>query len=412
MINFRMLRLSDLWLWLSSGTLVLISFIAIFSTTYGMQLKLDGDPLLFVKRQLFSFLTALIGVAVFAYLDYKTLKKWSPYLYVLTVLLLLVVLFTGSSAQGAQRWLYLGPLSFQPSELSKIAIIIALATFLCRREKITGLFDALKLLLLIGLPFLLIFKQPDLGTALVFIVILIGTLAASESSPQLLFFLITPILSIMLRPVFFLWLAYLLLLAIILFLFRASFWQWVYILGANILVGIAVPYIWGMLKVYQKQRILTFINPAADPYGAGYHSLQSKIAIGSGGLFGKGFLHGTQTQLQFIPEQHSDFIFSVIGEEFGFLGAALVVLLFALFVWRSLVIASQARDNFGFLLASAIAVMFVFHVVANIGMAVGLLPVVGMPLPFISFGGSSLFMSFIALGILQSIAMRRQKIIF
>jgi len=157
---------------------------------------------------------------------------------------------------------------------------------------------------------------------------------------------------------------------------------------------------------------LAFLNPAADPFGAGYHTLQSKIAIGSGGFWGKGFLHGTQTQLQFIPEQHSDFIFSVIGEEFGFLGGVAVLGLFGLFVWRALTIASEVPDLFGAFLASGIAVMTAFHMAANIGMTVGLLPVVGMPLPFVSFGGSSLLMNMISLGILQSLSMRRQKLIF
>jgi len=412
MINFRMLKLSDGLLWLATGGLILISFLAIFSSTYGMQIKLGGDPLLFVKKQFLSLLIASVALIFFMYIDYKHLKRISIFLYGATILVLFLVLFSGASAQGAQRWFHLGPLSFQPSELSKIMIIVSLAAFLGDHQRISRLSDAMKLLLLVGLPFLFIFKQPDLGTALVFILILIGMLAASEASPQLLLFILTPIFSIILRPFFFWWLLYLAVLVLALFLVRASFWEWIFILGFNVAVGIAVPFIWGMLKAYQKLRILTFLNPAADPYGAGYHSLQSIIAVGSGGLLGKGFLQGTQTQLQFIPEQHSDFIFSVIAEEFGFIGSLLVIVFFALLVFRSLVIASQARDYFGFLLASGIAVMTTFHVSANIGMAVGLLPVVGMPLPLVSFGGSALFMNFAAIGMLQSIAIRRQKIIF
>ena len=412
MINFRMLKLSDGLLWLSAGGLLLISFLAIFSSTYSLQIKMEGDPLLFVKRQFISLIIALLALLVFMYVDYKHLKRISYFLYGSTIALLFLVLFSGASAQGAQRWFQLGPLSFQPSELSKIMIIISLAAFLSDHKRISRLSDAIKLILLVGLPFLLIFKQPDLGTALVFIFILIGLLAASESSPQLLLFILTPLFSIILRPFMVWWLLYLAVLALALFLFRASFWEWIFILGFNIAAGIAVPFIWGMLKAYQKLRILTFLNPAADPYGAGYHSLQSIIAIGSGGLLGKGFMQGTQTQLQFIPEQHSDFIFSVIGEEFGFIGSLLVIVLFALLIFRSLVIAAQSSDYFGFLLASGVAVMTTFHVIANVGMAVGLLPVVGMPLPLVSFGGSSLFMNLAAIGILQSVAIRRQKIIF
>jgi rod shape determining protein RodA len=412
MINFRMLKLSDPWLWLSAGLLILISLFAIFSSTYSMQFKLGGDPLLFVKRQLFSLLVGIVGLAVFSYLDYKHLKKLAPAFYGVMLLLLGLILFTGGEGGGAQRWFQLGAFSFQPSELSKIIIVIALAVFFTERKKMSGVLDAGALLLMVGIPFLLIFRQPDLGTALVFIFILIGMLASSWASPKLLILLVTPMISVLLRPLLFVWLAYLLAIVVILFLTRASLWDWILILGANIAVGIAVPFIWAMLKPYQQLRIVAFLNPGADPHGAGYHSLQSKIAIGSGGLFGKGFLRGTQTQLQFIPEQHSDFIFSVIAEEFGFIGASFVLSLFGVFIWRAYAIAAQAFDQFGNLLASGIAVMTSFHVIANIGMTLGLLPVVGMPLPFVSFGGSSLLMNMIALGILQSIYMRRKKILF
>lgn len=412
MINFRMLKLSDPLLWFSVAALIVIGFIAVFSTTYRLQIKMDLDAYYFIKRQLVSFSLAFVGLAFFTYIDYKHLKKIALGLYAVTLLLLLIILFTGSSAQGAQRWLQLGPFSFQPSELSKLTMIVALAAFLNERKKIMGIWNTGYLLLLVGVPFLLIFKQPDLGTALVFLVILLGMLSASEASPRLLIFLITPIISVLLRPVIYLWLIYILAVALTLFLSRAKPLDWLLILGVNIGVGVAVPLLWGMLKAYQRQRIVAFLDPAADPYGAGYHSLQSMIAVGGGGLFGKGFLHGSQTQLQYIPEQHSDFIFSAVGEEFGFLGSVFVLGLFALLVWRALVIAAEARDFFGRMLASGVAVMIGFHVFANMGMAIGLLPVVGIPLPFLSFGGSSLFIGLSSVGILQSISMRRHKIIF
>ncbi|OGB89152.1 rod shape-determining protein RodA [candidate division WOR-1 bacterium RIFCSPHIGHO2_01_FULL_53_15] len=412
MINFRMLKLSDPWLWFSAGALIVIGFTAIFSATYQLQIKADLDPLIFVKRQFMSLLLALTGLCLFTYFDYKHLKKAALFLYGFTIVLLVAILFTGSSAAGAQRWLQLGPVSFQPSELSKLTLIVALAAFFSERKKIQSFWQAGYLLALVGIPFLLIFKQPDLGTALVFFAILLGLLTAAEASPRLLIFLVTPIISILLRPVVHLWLVYLLAVALVLFLTRARARDWLLILGINVGVGIALPYLWGMLKAYQRQRILAFLNPAADPYGAGYHSLQSIIAVGGGGFFGKGFMHGTQTQLQFIPEQHSDFIFSVMAEEFGFLGAAAVLALFALLIWRALVIASESRDTIGKLLASGIAVMLGFHVFANMGMVIGILPVVGIPLPFMSFGGTSLFVGLASVGILQSISMRRHKIIF
>jgi rod shape determining protein RodA len=412
MINLRLLKLSDAWLWISAGILVLIGLASIFSCTYSMQIKLGLDPLLYVKRQLFSLLVGGIGLAVFAYVNYVHLKRAASYFYIIMLALLGAILLGGIGAEGAQRWFQLGAFSFQPSELSKIVIVTCLAAFFVEKRKLKTFWDVGKLLLMVGAPFLLIFKQPDLGTAMVFVFILIGMLAASKSSPKLLVLLVTPMISIVLRPIFYVWIAYLLIIVLVLFLTRASFWDWVLILGLNIAVGVAMPFIWGMLKEYQRQRIISFLNPGSDPYGVGYHSLQSKIAIGSGGIFGKGFLRGTQTQLQFIPEQHSDFIFSVIGEEFGFIGAAVVLSLFAVFVWRSVVIASESLDLFGNLLASGIAAMTTFHVFANMGMTLGLLPVVGMPLPFVSYGGSSLLMNMISLGILQSIAMRRKKILF
>ncbi len=412
MINFRMLKASDIFLWAAAGALVLIGLLVIFSSTYSMQIKLNADAFFFVKRQLFALLIGGLGLAVFAYFDYNYLKKLAPIFYLGMLGLLALILFIDTGGQTTQRWFQIGPFSFQPSELSKIIMVICLAAYFSARKKIANMKDAVFLLALVGIPFLLIFKQPDLGTALVFVFILIGMLASTEASGKLLIILVSPMISALLRPFVYLWLAYLLLLVIILFLKRASFADWLMILGLNIAVGVALPFIWGMLKVYQQQRILSFINPGLDPHGAGYHSLQSKIAIGAGGIFGTGFLRGSQTQLQFIPEQHSDFIFSVIGEEFGFIGAIVVLALFAVVVWRALVIARDADNPFGSILASGIAVMMAFHIFANIGMTLGLLPVVGMPLPFVSFGGSSLLMNLISIGILQSIAMRQHKIFF
>jgi len=412
MINFRMLKLSDPWLWGAVAGLIIISFITIFSSTFTMQAKIGADSLLFVKRQFISFLVGLVGMAVFLYWDYKHLRPAAPAFYLGMLVMLGLILFAGGSGGGAQRWFQVGSFSFQPSELSKIIMVICLAAFFAARHKLTNLVDSGLLLAMVGLPFLLIFRQPDLGTALVFIFILMGMLASSNASNKLLILMITPMISVLLRPMPFVWVLYLISIVVVLFLTRASIWDWLLVLGVNIAVGVAVPFIWGMLKGYQKLRILAFLNPGADPHGAGYHSLQSKIALGSGGFFGCGFMRGSQTQLQFIPEQHSDFIFSVVGEEFGFLGAAIILALFAIVIWRCFVISANAEDQFGSLLASGIAVMTGFHVVANVGMTLGLLPVVGMPLPFVSYGGSSLLMNMIALGILQNVYMRRTKIIF
>ncbi|OGC11152.1 rod shape-determining protein RodA [candidate division WOR-1 bacterium RIFOXYA12_FULL_52_29] len=412
MINFRMLKLSDLLIWGAVAFLIAVGLLAIFSATYRLQIKVDGDPFIFVKRQFFSVLIGVVLMWLFAYVDYERLKKWSPLIYLGSLGLLFMILFTGSSAMGAQRWLQIGFFSFQPSEFSKLAIILILAYYLSANRDLNTWQGLTSVGLIVLAPIILIFKQPDLGTAIVFFAILLGMLVEGEVSPWTLAFLLTPLLSLLLRPIFPLWVVYLGLVYLGLFLSRANFWQWLIIFGSNLMIGLAMPMMWGALKPYQQMRIISFLNPAADPLGAGYHTLQSCIAVGGGGFLGKGFLHGSQTQLQFIPEQHSDFIFSSIGEEFGFIGSFFVLIAYALLVWRAVSIALEARDLFGRMIAMGIAIMFAFHFFANIGMVIGILPVVGIPLPFVSFGGSSLIVNLICVGILQSIAMRRQKLIF
>lgn len=412
MINFRMLKLSDLLIWGAVAFLIVISLLAIFSATYHLQLRINGDPFIFVKRQFFSFLIGLAFMWFFAYIDYEHLKAAAPWFYVVSLFLLLLILFTGSTAMGAQRWLQIGFFTFQPSEFSKLAIIMILAFYLSINRDLNTWQGLASIGLLVMVPILLIFKQPDLGTALVFFAILLGMLVEGEVSLWTISFLLTPLLSLLFRPVLPFWIIFLMIISLGLFLARANFWQWLVIFGSNLMIGLALPVMWGALKPYQQMRIISFLNPAADPLGAGYHTMQSSIAVGGGGLLGKGFLHGTQTQLQFIPEQHSDFIFSAIGEEFGFIGSFCVLAAYALLVWRAVEVAIQARDIFGRMLAMGIAIMFAFHFFANVGMVIGLLPVVGIPLPFVSFGGSSLIVNLICVGILQSIAMRRQKLIF
>lgn len=412
MINFRMLKLSDLLIWGAVAFLIVIGLLAIFSATYHLQIRLDGDPYIFVKRQFFSFLIGFVFMWFFAYLDYEHLKTAAPWFYVVAIMLLFLILFTGSTTMGAQRWLQIGFFTFQPSEFSKLAIIMILAYYLSANRDLNTWQGLTSVGLLVMVPILLIFKQPDLGTAIVFFAILLGMLVEGEVSLWTISFLLTPLISLICRPLLPLWIFFLLIISLGLFLARASFWQWLVIFGSNLMVGLALPVMWGVLKPYQQMRIVSFLNPAADPLGAGYHTLQSCIAVGGGALLGKGFLHGTQTQLQFIPEQFSDFIFSAIGEEFGFVGAVFVLAAYALLVWRAVSIAIQARDLFGRMLAMGIAIMFAFHFFANVGMVIGLLPVVGIPLPFVSFGGSSLMVNLACVGILQSIAMRRQKLIF
>ena len=302
--------------------------------------------------------------------DYKVLGKMANTLYGINMLMLLAVMFIGQSALGAQRWIQLGPISLQPSEFSKLIMIIALADMLDRKKgQLNSFQDIIPIFLYVGIPFLLVLKQPDLGTSLVFMAILFGMIFIAGIRTKLLMI----------------------------------------IFGAGITF---MPFFWHFLKDYQKQRLTVFIDPYVDPLGSGYHIIQSKIAIGSGMLFGKGLFGGTQSQLYFLPENHTDFIFAVIGEELGFVGAALILLLYFIVLYRGIKIAGSARDNFGMLLATGITSMLAFHVLVNVGMTAGIMPVTGIPLPLMSYGVSALTTNMISIGILLNIYMRRQKIMF
>ncbi len=419
MINFRMLKNSDLTLWVCAGLLILIGFVSIYSATFAMLSRKAAiaagtgiDPLMFIKRHFVTLLIGLGGMSFFSYIDYKNLKAANIWLYVSMILILLLVLVMGYESYGAQRWIGIGAFSFQPSEISKLILIIALAKYFEDRKGFKDIAELLPVVFIAGIPFLLIFKQPDLGTALVFIAITIGMIVWSQDNFIILLLIFTPVLSAFLSLHMFFWIAYLALFGIVLYFSSVKTSDSVSILGTNIVTGLAIPFAWHLLKDYQKQRLFSFLNPSADPYGAGYHTIQSQIAIGSGGIFGRGFLHGTQTQLQFIPQQWTDFIFSMIGEEFGMVGAMIVILLFAFLIWRAVSIALSAADPYGSMLAIGIASMMMFHFAINIGMTLGIAPVVGIPLPFISFGGTSLIVNLCAIGILQSIAMRREKLFF
>ncbi len=299
-------------------------------------------------------------------IDYRTLHRYAYLIYAVALGLLLIVVLKGKVGMGAQRWITVGPLTLQPSELTKIALILVLSRYLSDVQERGG-FTAgryLNVALLIGLPLFLIVRQPDLGTSL-----------------MLLFISVTLI-------------------------FLAGMPVRFFVYAGSAVLG-AIPFLWGFLKDYQKQRILVFLKPDLDPSGAGYHIIQSKIAIGSGGFLGKGIMQGTQSQLRFLPEQHTDFIFSVIAEETGFLGALVLLLLFAYLVFKGINIALKTQDLFGTLVAMGVTTMIAYYIFINIGMTSGLFPVVGVPLPFISYGGSSLITLFIGVGLILNIRMRR-----
>lgn len=407
-MNLRLARTADYPLLVSMLILIGMGTLLILSASGSRAESVDFT---FFNRQLLAAMVGVFGFLGMAYLDYHRLGETAPALYLLTLLLLLGVLFTGYSAYGAQRWFNFGPVSIQPSELAKLLVGISLARFLFQNP-VTTLSKMMWPVVLVGIPFLLIYRQPDLGTALVLVALLLGMLIWNGFPLPLFAFILSPAISVFLSRNLYLWIPYLIVLFILISRSRMAFWDKFIILFANLVIGLGAPYLWGGLKEYQQQRLLTFLNPGQDPLGAGYHRLQSMIAIGSGGWLGKGIFHGTQTQLKFIPLQTSDFIFSVVGEELGLLGAALAILLFAIIIYRGIKIAVEAADPFGSYLAGGIVTVMIFHLLINLGMTMGLLPVVGIPLPFMSYGGTSLVTNMMAVGILESISMRRRKLFF
>ncbi len=342
--------------------------------------------------------------------NYQNLLRFHWYVYAVNIVMLVAVMVLGSSAKGAQRWIYIGPFNFQPSEFAKIALIITLAAVLQHRQ-VKYLSEFIKTLAITLPPWLLVFIQPDLGSSLVFGVIALGMLYWAGANPGWLLLLASPLGSAVLfavsKP---LWIVWALLMALI--AWRSLPWPRIsaaVALAVNLGSGFLGDVFWRVLKDYQKERLIMFLDPEKDALGAGYHLIQSRIAIGAGGLWGQGITQGTQTQLNFIPEQHTDFIFSAIGEECGFLGSMLLILTFWYLCWRILKIATTAKDNFGSLLVIGILSMIVFQVVVNIGMNVGIAPVTGIPLPFVSYGRSALLKNFISIGLVESVAAARRS---
>ena len=344
---------------------------------------------------------------------YENLIQWHWIIYGITNVSLLAVMVIGSHAKGAQRWISIAGFNLQPSEFAKLAVIITLAALL-QSQTASKISSVLRALAVTALPLALVFLQPDLGTSLVFGAIAIGMLYWGNANPGWLLLLISPIVAAILfnmyPPAWFIWAG-----AMSLVAFSTLPWRLVGATGAiaiNFVAGELGHIFWELLKPYQKDRLILFLDPDKDPLGGGYHLIQSRIAIGAGGLWGEGFGRGTQTQLNFIPEQHTDFIFSAIGEELGLVGCLGVLFIFWLICLRLVIIAQNAKDNFGSLLAIGVLSMLVFQVIINIGMTVGLAPVVGIPLPWISYGRSALLTNFIAIGIVESVANYRPGLKF
>ncbi len=352
----------------------------------------------------------LILALIIARCRYEVLMNWKWVIYILTNISLVAVQIIGTSALGAQRWINVAGFHVQPSEFAKVGVIITLAAILSSKTRVKIL-DFFKVLMITAVPWLLVFLEPNLGTSLIFASITMGMLYWGNVNPGWLILLVSPIFSAILYSIYFpAWVAWITLMALI--AWRSLPWGWLWfpvVAGINILSGNLGQILWDLLKDYQKDRLTGFLNPEQDPLGTGYHLIQSRIAIGSGQLFGRGLYQGTQTQLNFIPEQHTDFIFSAIGEELGFIGCILVLLAFWFICMRLVIIAQTAQDNFGSLIAIGVLSMLIFQVFVNIGMNIGLAPVTGIPLPLLSYGRSALLSNFIALGLVESVANYRPK---
>ncbi|WP_242032015.1 rod shape-determining protein RodA [Microcoleus sp. FACHB-672] len=361
---------------------------------------------------------------------YEILIQWQWGIYAITNISLLAVMFIGTTALGAQRWITIAGFNIQPSEFAKLGMIITLASLLHTRTAST-IPSVLKTLAIAGVPWLLVFIQPDLGTSLVFGAITLGMLYWANANPGWLLLMVSPIFSAIIFSVcvpewsdwgasvgYALWksvpwLIWVSAMGVIGWLTLP--WPLFGSLGAmisNMVAGQLGHILWGLLKDYQKARLILFLDPDKDPLGGGYHLIQSRIAIGAGEFWGRGLYRGTQTQLNFIPEQHTDFIFSAIGEELGFVGCIAVLLVFWVICLRLVMIAQNAKDNFGSLLAIGVLSMLVFQVIVNIGMTIGLAPVTGIPLPWVSYGRSALLTNFMALGLVESVANYRQRLRF
>lgn len=321
-----------------------------------------------VNSQIIYLVLGVVIYLFFSVLDYRVLRSYSKYLYILGIILLIIVELFGQQVFGSTRWIDLGFTQIQPSEIIKLFLLITVAGIFSVRKKISVLRSVVVFCLII-LPIGLVLNEPDLGTALTIIASMAGLVIFSPIPKK--------------------------------------------ILTAILIIIIAVsPLIWMNLKPYQKQRITTFANPYSDPLGSGYNVTQAKIAVGSGGLFGKGFSGATQSQLQFLPVAHIDFIFSGWAEVTGFAGSLLMVVIFAIIIWRVFQVAFLARDEFGYYLAIGAGSLLFFQSFVNIGMNIGLMPVTGIPLPFVSYGGTSIIISAAILGVVQSISLRRKSLKF
>lgn len=388
--------------WYLVGVAIVLSGVGL-AMLYSAGQTVTGENSGFWQYQLIWLFVALAAYAVVGSLPMRLAEESSRILYAASLLLLIAVL-AFPPIGGARSWIRIGGLGFQPSEFAKIATILIAARWVASLDRRPRrLSELVTPAALFGLPAVLTMLQPDIGTTTVYVLLLAGVCFWAGASPALVFLLLSPLVGILLTFSLPLWSFYIVGVGVLLFLMSPGRGTWLYVGGANLLMGIVALPLWNSLAGYQKQRLLVFIEPESDPTGAGWNVIQSKVAIGSGGLFGKGFMDGTQKRLAFLPERHTDFVFSVLGEELGFLGVLLAFCLFSLLLIEGIRIAERHPEAFGSTVAFALVVLIGSHVAINTAMAVGLLPITGLPLPFLSKGGSFLVVCFIAVGLWRQI---------
>jgi len=385
--------------------LILIGIGIIYSATYHSESSVIRKH---YQKQLLWFGIGLGLMIMVTVLPIKFFLFSSYWVYAFCLGLLIYLVILGEVREEIVRRVSLGPIRFQPTEFAKIATILALARYLSYKNRDPNDKTTIAVAFALGvLPMILVAKQPDLGSSLAFAVLPFSLLFWAGTSPLVLFLIIAPLLSLVSAFNYYSFVGMMAALALVLYLMRRGVRFCLFNFLLNISVGLMTPLVWQGLHAYQKRRILTFLGIEADPQGAGYQIIQSKVALGSGGLWGKGYLQGTQTQLRFLPEQHTDFIFSVLGEEFGFLGSIFVLSLLLFLIWRGISIASVVKNRFASLIAIGITTVLLFHTFTNIGVATGIFPVTGLPLPFLSYGGSFLITCMIMIGLLLNISIRR-----
>ncbi len=394
----RIFERFDITLFLSVVALIVIGIFAIFSATQSNPVTADY----YIKQMTFAII-GLVMVVVVSFVPPRYISSISYYLYGFSLVLLVLVLIFGKTINGNKSWFYIAGFGIQPSEFSKVATVLAIANFFYKGDEDNPKihpFDIFKALMFVLIPAVLVKLENDTGTTLVMLSFFIPMFFWAGVSPFLLYAVITPVFAVVLAFInFYFFVAYCIVILISLFFFKKHWIQSLIVIVLNIISGLSVSYLFSKLQPYQQNRIKAVFDPSSDPLGSGYNVIQSKVAIGSGGLWGKGYMQGSQTQLRFIPEQWTDFIFCMVGEEFGFFGTMVILILFIIVIFRMLNNAYYSKNRFLSLACLGFGSIFFFHMFINIGMTIGITPVIGIPLPLVSNGVSSLLSFLLMVGI-------------